>query len=978
MSNSRQRSARVAKLVGVVAAFLPWSAAFADQITWTNNSGDSNWLTSANWSGPSGQQVPGFSDIAKLTDQAAGAIHLFGSTQVTELNFSNFSAYNIDGGGTITLLGINAQNAFASNTLSVNINDFSGTPLDIVAGGRLILNGTIHASGATFHGFGTTELHGASNDFGFNTSIDIASGTVDAYGSGALGINTVRLQGGTLRLVDDSNAPNGTQVAHYGNVIDVTSDSQLAYGAAATAFSPNAPPNSNFAVDTVRLGAARLSIVNRGPNFNSAPGTLSIDLLNLTGDGTLVGTPRGFHVEQSVVNIQSIVDGNPGYAITFTGGGKFLVTGDGGHSGTNTITDQAVVELQGAGSLGSGSTHIDAGGTLLLDNGLPFNAGPIHVAASGIIGGTNLTSVNFGSNVVLEDNAIIVASGTALATLPGRNGAPSPQYYLGADNSNGTYTVGENAADDSIFKGLAIGSFTASHTVSAIPTIPTSTRFVGTAQTARSGDPLLISCSGYVEFGDPPSDPGVLPPTLPAHATFNTGGATVRIDHPGGQVSWFTSPAGDARQFDFYGNQPVAAEAADIVPSGYTFTIHGGYFRNYYSRTAVNAGGTVVIAAGGAMDNDLDPSTGAFHINAGGLLNVSDTESTPTHGAVFSYDTGALISLNTNSGGLNLGSPTWLPNNADLIVESAFGDFTGDGITLGQGRRLTVSPGGSAVVGDGTNRVSAFPGATSVILAGSTQTPLTINDRLDLAGVNVQIGATGTFHSATLYGPNNFADIDQVGSVVLTAPNNRVGVLSVVAGKLVVSGTLTVDAINIGNTGTLSGAQTITASHVDVGGTISPGYSPGLLPIVGNLNLLPGSDYVWEISSAHGLAGDPIGWDLITVDGTLAIQGTALNPAVVSLRSLNLTDFDPSQNASFTIATADTITGFSLTHMVIDRTGFDFTGGQFVLQRVTGGGADALNLVYFNDVATPEPATLLLAPVALLVGNLRRRRAIRV
>lgn len=95
--------------------------------------------------------------------------------------------------------------------------------------------------------------------------------------------------------------------------------------------------------------------------------------------------------------------------------------------------------------------------------------------------------------------------------------------------------------------------------------------------------------------------------------------------------------------------------------------------------------------------------------------------------------------------------------------------------------------------------------------------------------------------------------------------------------------------------GLLGGTGTVTAPNVNVGakGTVSPGQSPGTLTIVGALNFLADSRYRFEASAgAH---------DQIAVSGPVTLGGY--------FEPVFLDGFIPTVGQSFTVLTADSITG---------------------------------------------------------------------
>ncbi len=118
------------------------------------------------------------------------------------------------------------------------------------------------------------------------------------------------------------------------------------------------------------------------------------------------------------------------------------------------------------------------------------------------------------------------------------------------------------------------------------------------------------------------------------------------------------------------------------------------------------------------------------------------------------------------------------------------------------------------------------------------------------------------------------------------------------------------------------------------------------------------------------------GWTLLDTTGTLTITADAANPFTINLVSANglffgdMANFDPAQNAKWTILNADGgINGYSAGSKRLDTDGFtNAFSGDFSLDVQ----ADTIAIVYST---VPEPATLAtLAGLGALGLALRRRR----
>ena len=140
---------------------------------------------------------------------------------------------------------------------------------------------------------------------------------------------------------------------------------------------------------------------------------------------------------------------------------------------------------------------------------------------------------------------------------------------------------------------------------------------------------------------------------------------------------------------------------------------------------------------------------------------------------------------------------------------------------------------------------------------------------LSNAVIITSLGDSSVKLSGIIAGPGSLTK-DGTNSLTLTGANTYEGSTTVSAGKLLVnntsgSGTST-NSVTVLAGATLGGTGTI-AGNVDVGGTLSPGASPGKLTITGNLNLSGSS--LFELNRALSPSND-----LVVVSGTLSAGGT--------------------------------------------------------------------------------------------------------
>jgi fibronectin-binding autotransporter adhesin len=109
------------------------------------------------------------------------------------------------------------------------------------------------------------------------------------------------------------------------------------------------------------------------------------------------------------------------------------------------------------------------------------------------------------------------------------------------------------------------------------------------------------------------------------------------------------------------------------------------------------------------------------------------------------------------------------------------------------------------------------------------------------------------------------------GPFTLAGPNTYVGMTHINGGTLLVNGTLASPLVQVLN-GTLGGTGTVQSVTVSSGGTVSPGESPGILNIAGNLTFPNGTFYA-ELNGPN--AGT--GYDRLAVSGTVNLGSPVLN-----------------------------------------------------------------------------------------------------
>jgi filamentous hemagglutinin family protein len=297
-------------------------------------------------------------------------------------------------------------------------------------------------------------------------------------------------------------------------------------------------------------------------------------------------------------------------------------------------------------------------------------------------------------------------------------------------------------------------------------------------------------------------------------------------------------------------------------------------------------GGSGLVLNGGTLSGFSDV-TGSVTINAGATVSLDFFGgSTIKSGDVWHLAGGTLTTstlgvagtLNVSAGTLNAGSAT-VASGAAVNLSGGTANVSGT---------LDVSGGGTLKQTAGFLNASALNvgGAMTVALGGLNLGPsavfnggaLNINGGLVAFSSTLDVQAGGALtHAST--GRTTVAGVTtNAGNVVLdSSPFSLDGGYTQTTGSTTLGGTATGPGnLTTGgagfqlNGGTLRGSGVI-AGNVSVGAaTLEPGFSPGSLSIVGNLQLGAASTLAIEVGGVQ----PGIGYDAITVSGSAALNGT--------------------------------------------------------------------------------------------------------
>ena len=898
-----------------------------------------------------GGAVTGTSNLT-LTSNAAGGL-------IFNAGFGNTGTITHSGTGTG---GTAINNAIASSVSGITQNS-STSPLSLT-----------NTSGTANSYTGTTTLSAGTLNATNSSAAVASSGTFSIFGTSALVLNA-----GSLNLFGNLSGNGGTfAVANNvtigsGNVainVDNTAGGSFFF-------------NNTFSFNgTNNIGSGVLSVTG-GHTYQ----------LKFAGTTTLTANAT-FNPTTAPLTFSTVIgDGSNGYSITKNGTGTLTMTAVNTYGG-GTVINQGTLSLSNGGTLGAGAlqvnnTNTGAGNSVALTLAASTNT------TTGSLSGTIATPSSGTNNATIttQSTRTFIVNQTAAGTYQGVI-AGSGSFALGSSSNNTLTLAGANTytGTTSIQNGiLSVSSLnkvtggTASSSLGAPITVANGTIAMGS--TTNTGQ---LTYAGTGETTD-----------RVINLAGTTGGAT--LDQSGTGLlkftSAFTATGAGIKVLTLQGSTAGTGEiggaiidnsvtnTTTVTKTGTgTWTLSGT--NTYTGATNVN-GGTLALGSSGALGTSGTISFG------GGTLQHGASNTTD-YSARFSTAAGQAYSVDTNGQAVTWataltsvgGSLTKTGGSGTLTLSNANTYAGGTNINAGT---LSVSgslaDAGAVTVGGGTYDV-----AVSDTVGAVTLTSGTISGAGTLSGssygvqsgtINAVLGGSGalakttagtvTFNSASTYSGNTTIS---AGTLALGASASIANSPVINLGTSGSQGTLDLTAkssFTFGSAQTLSGYGTVNigaGKTITINGNLTPGNSPGLLTVTGDLALGSGSTTTMELAGKVTPGTD---YDKTSISGAVTFGGT-LN--IVGFGGYNLGQAGTydlfgfgSESGNFTLvsvggtALTDNTTSWSATNL--NGNGFDYT---FTL--ATG------DLVVIAT-AIPEPSTYAAIFGALALAGMvcRRRRS---
>jgi fibronectin-binding autotransporter adhesin len=899
--------------------------------------------------------------------------------------------------GTATIESAVSVNTDAGGTITFTLTADDGAGVtDLLIKGPISATTTANKYQLRFGGAGNGRIEGAIIDHGPTISQTAAgwTGTWTIAGNQTLGSTAISLTANDNKLVmgdgsSDVQSWGGTTTLGATNTVLTVRSTATAAGVTLREGGNNVlQVPGNLSGTTLQFGtnASATSGATLRLSDGATAGSASFTLLTINGSGHKVvggaaeaGT-MNFNLSSARTIDAGLVLGGAGanennFNVVKTGAGVLTLSGANTFNGFTRLDSGGGIVLANANALQNSTLTPNGGGSVVFSNGAAFTVGGLAASSSGSgfnlaltntagsavalsVGGNNASTTYAG---VMSGGGSLVKAGSGTLTLTGAN------TYSGGTTVNGGALAGTTAgirgdiANNAavIFDQATAGTYgnvmsgngtlvkrgagtltiTNANSYSGVTSIEegsltlntTGSLAVESAVVMAAGAGLVINRTAASVLSNTLSGAGSL-------TRASTGDLTLAASnsHTGGTFMGANNLVMGANGALGYGvlSLDSSANSSRLLLNGTTNTITGLTLTGASAQVIQNDG-----TGGSAGRLIFDVGAGQTVASASTLL-IRDRS---TNNA----DLGTLSLVKTGAGTLDL---------SQIAANSAYSG----GLTISAG---TVSYTSLAALGSIGSTVTL--GGGKLNYTGSTDITNSRAVTLVSATTSTMENAAGTVrYTGAISGDGNFTKTG-AGILNLDANNSYTGTTTVSEGTLLVNSTNSGSGALIVNSGaTLGGSGTIGGNTlISSGATLSPGNSPGVLNILGDLTLE--GTVVMEL---NGLARGSQ-YDGINVGGTLYYGGAlTLNfgNTFNAGDSFNLFDFTDS-NGFFDSITLEGSYSGSLTRNASNSTWTGSIGGQdFAFYDVSG----TLEVV-------PEPSTyaLLILAGAGLAGHVWRRRA---
>ncbi len=850
-----------------------------------------------------------------LTAFGTGDIHLSSGTLQLRANGSG-NGQTIVAGNSVTT-GSSAVTIDVNNNGSNNSGVFTLGNLSIGAGQLNVTGGNSYRlvfAGAAGTLTGNAIFNPTTAGVSVNGAIgDGGSGHgITKNGSGQLGLGGTSTFSGQVRvnagtLALGAHAPNGA-AGSLGNATSAILLGDTSGSANVTVNEQTFTVGRDIVLQSGNTGTITLGSGNQGNTNSTYSGTITLGSANGTGKGITLA-PTNFHITHHTGVIQDPTG--------LIGSGGVVTIAGGGSSSTVNLTNANT--YAGGTVLNSGTLRI--GNAQALGFGtLTINGGAISQTAAGALTGVTgqtwqgsfsfsatVGQINLGTSPILLVGARSTSVDNGPAIIGGVISGEDASLRVNSTNFNGSLTLN------------GMNTFDGGVTIAQLGTANT-TIVAGSETALGTGQARLTNASGSRL-------------NLNSDLTVDslTSGANVRTTIAGG-----SGGTNGTYALIFTGGGGTGAEGTATISGGaitsVTITDPGVNYTSAPTITLSGGGGSGSVSTtfGDSIIN-LNPSVAR-------TLTLAGTNASPaTFAGVISGVNGTVIK---NGSGVQTFSGT---NTYTGITTVNAGVLNIDG-SLASGSAVTVNDSGT-LGGVGT----VFGSVT--LAGGTTGATLTSDATLSIGGT-LLVGGTNNVASAGIIAVAGNTTINSGGEFAVNGMLSGAGGLSV--------------------SGVLSGAGAIEKDVVlTSAGVISPGNSPGVLTIDGDVTLV--ADAVFE-AEINGLSPGGTGHDQLLVTGnrTISLGGSTLD-ATMGAFAASTGDILFLINNSGTGSTTGQFAGLTDDSLLFANTnGFDWFITYDADYQLSGSSLNGGNDVAIYAVPVPEPTSL--ACLAMAAGMMLRRR----